>query len=226
MKPPTKPRTSARCRFRPGNASNYIQPLDALRPGDRVVLCARESENSQFYNGNLDQQLANLRRVAKQRGLIEVAEPIARVHSGAEPSWLTATANIAKELGASLLAEAPNRFIRHPACQAIPNLQARTSELEDLKFYTLGVRLVTVVPPNASSTDERSYATKRGQAAKGKRGGRPRQKSPGYKKRVREQLKPRALLLRAEDPVIWSIRAIAVELNVSPSTVADWLANE
>src|SRR5438477_12528940 len=56
----------------PGNPADFFLPLSALKPGDLVILIARDSYWTQELAGNLDEQMAKLRRVAEERGLIVV----------------------------------------------------------------------------------------------------------------------------------------------------------
>lgn len=169
-------RVTARLRLRAGKASNYIAHAPAaIKPGDLVIICCRVSRYAQKHRGNLSDQEENLKQRAKNLGAI-VVETFPYVGPGYDPYWLALAAENAKHLGAKLFAESTDRFIRHPDyhSQKNPNAQARDCDLQDLGRWTSGVELVTDLPPDATPKEVRSYQRKRGQAAKGNKGGRPR----------------------------------------------------
>jgi hypothetical protein len=139
-------------------------------PGQRVVLCCRVSWVNQHRRGNLTDQESYLRQIAESQGMIVVGV-VKYVGSDWDPIWLSRAAHIAQQHGAILVAECANRFIRHLAYAGEDWLDnvAREVELDELRSYTEGVPLATLVPPGAPS---RSALIKRGQTCKGRRGGR------------------------------------------------------
>ena len=215
----TKQLSTARRRVEThGQASKYIQHAeDALNDGDLVFICCRISRRSQDTLAT--QELACLHGAVQfGASVIDVAT---HVGSGFDPSWLTPIAAQAERLGAKLLVTEVTRFIRHPGYgPRDQSAQARESELDDLKFQTLGVPLVTLLHPDASSYECRAFQTRLGKDAKGKRGGRPRKRTPGYKKRLREQKKPQAIEMRLGGA---SLNEISRALNVQRSTVQGWV---
>ena len=130
--------------------------------------------------------------------------------------WLQHAAKIAKAHEAVLIAESPNRFVRSDHYHSVtnPTAQANALELERLKMWTRGVPMYTVLHPDATFEQERSYETRRGPC------GRPPKASPGSIKRRRESLLPQALELRSQGK---SYREIEEVLKVSYSTVRDWI---
>ncbi len=171
-----RPRVSARSRLLPGKASSFIgHAINEIKPGDLVLLCCRVSRHTQEYSGNLADQEKNLRTRAEKLG-VTVIEVFTHVGSGCDPYWLALPAEKAKQLGAKLFAETTDRLIRHPGYHSgrWPNAQARNTELEDLRWWTSGVILTTDLNPDAIPSEVRSYQRKRGQVAKGNKGGRPR----------------------------------------------------
>ena len=204
-----------------GDASKYIGHCKYdLKPGDRVILCLRVSRRQN--RGNLKDQEANLRRRMKMLGVIVIAA-YRRVRSGCDPGWLVIPALHAKKVGAKLVAETADRFIRHPYYHSNdnPNLQASENELRDLKFFTFGVPLLTLLAPNASPRKVRSYQRKRGQQGKGRRGGRPPKREPGWKVERRKSCLAWVLELHSDGK---SLRSISRITDVPKSTVQDWIA--
>ena len=159
-----------------GDASDYIcRASDAIKPGDKVVLCCRVSGYAQNCNGNLADQETNLKRKMDQLGA-NIVDSVSHTGSGFDPAWLERAATLAEKHGAALVAETSDRFIRHPLYHSNdhPKLQARNTDLEDLRSCTYGIPLVTDLPPDASPSDVRGYQRRRGQRMKGRPGGRPR----------------------------------------------------
>ena len=208
----------------PGKASNYIRHAKSeIRPGDKVILFCRVSDRSQ--EANLDDQEANLRWVVEKRGAKVLDPPIRKVKKGWDISWLNEPAARAREHGAKLLAETPNRFIRPRVYDSRYNQDAQASEedLELLRTLTEGVILVTDLHADATAGEERAYEIERGHRAKGNKGGRPKKspkRPPGFKRERRRQTLERVLALREKG---WSIRDIAKAVDVRKSTVGDWI---
>ena len=61
-------RPSVDRRLLPGKASNYINSIDEIKPGDIVVLCCRVSGRIQRHWDNLTDSEASLRHVVATRG--------------------------------------------------------------------------------------------------------------------------------------------------------------
>ncbi|QEG39387.1 hypothetical protein UC8_13640 [Roseimaritima ulvae] len=121
---------------------------------------------------------------------IEVVDVKTHVGSGVDPFWLTSAAAEAERLGAKLLATDVTRFIRHPGyTNRDQTPQARDSELYDLKFATLGVPLVTLLHPDATSSECRAFETRIGKDVAGNSGGRPSKQQARDRKAVYELLK-------------------------------------
>ena len=205
----------------PGKASNYIAPVSVIQPGDKMVIYCRVSEHTQNHNGNLNDQELNLRNELAKLGAIIVGV-VRREKSGWDCKWLAEAVEKARAHGAKLVAETTSRFIRNPDYHSknAPDAQATKEDLQGLAVWTDGVTLVTLLHPDASAGEERSYQTRRGQDAKGKKGGRPRKQLPGRKKERRRELIQQVLTL---DRKGWSRRAIASRISVPKSTIQDWI---
>jgi hypothetical protein len=207
--------------FEPADPSQYFHLIGDVQRGDSVVLCVRVSGRAQKGASNLDDQERRLRTEAARRGA-KVVEVVRHVGSGWDFSWLLPAIMIAKECGAKLLAESVSRFVRSKEYHSNKNSEAQPTDrqLESLRVLSDGVSLVTALDPNASPAEERSWQTKRGQMCKGRRGGRPLSKSPGYKLALRRKLKPMARQMRAEGA---SLGDIVKHTGVARSTVRDWV---
>jgi hypothetical protein len=214
-------------RLERGQASNYIKwSPEVLCPGDKVILCCRVSEASHDRLTNLKDQELNLVERAAKLGAI-VINKVNYVGSGIDPYWLAKVVDKARLVGAKLLAETTDRFIRHPDyhSNSNPNAQARNVDLEDLKKWTEGVVLVTDLHPDALPREVRFYQQHRGQVAKHSKGGRPVRRE--WKKR-RMKFIGKAKALRESG---LSYRQIAgrlnelegMLLNVTHVTVYNWL---
>jgi hypothetical protein len=201
-------------------ASDYISRVGTVAVRGVIIVC-RVSKAHQ--RGHLADQEANLRRVAARAGL-PVLGVVNYVGNGSDPLWLATVADEARRLNAALLAETTCRFIRSPhfspklpaARQELPSL----AEFYDLRQMTDAVQLLTAIDPDAPPPEMRSCHRKRGQQQKGRLGGRPEAKKPGYKKAYRSSNAPMACQLRQEG---YSIGNIARMLNVAKSTVQGWL---
>jgi hypothetical protein len=86
-----------------------------------------------------------------------------------------------------------------------------------------GVQAQTHLHPDASPAEVRSYQRKRGQWAKGRRGGRPAAMPVGYKLRIRLLLRPYAAAMHREGT---SIRGISKTLGVPAMTCFGWLKRD
>lgn len=171
-------RTAWNLRVQAGTASNYIRHFVAeAYLGMKVVLCCRVSRRAQNRTGNLANQLANLEFIAASAGCV-VVEKFCHVGSGNDPFWLIEVTEFALAHGAALLAEATDRFIRNQYYHSntFPDAQATKGELETLQWHTEGITLMTVLPPDASPKEVKSYQRKRGQMQKGRKGGRTKKR--------------------------------------------------
>jgi hypothetical protein len=216
-------KVSAECRLRryiAGKASVFIRNLDTLQPGDKVVLYCRVSIRDNKLN--LADQEAALRAAVAARGA-SVVEVVHVQQGGADSSWLANAVAMAKAHGAKLVAESTDRFKRHRDYHSVdyPDLQATEDDLWNLRYMTEGVPLITLLDPDATPGDVRSYQSKRGQAAKGRRGGRPAKKRTRYQTGQREVCRSKlywlCIVLGME------YRAVARLLNVPEANVRRWV---
>ena len=214
----------------PGKASIYIcHAPDAIKPGDRVILCPRVSRCVQQRNKNLADQEQNLRAEA-ERLRAKVVGVERHVGSSYDPTWLSRALALAEKKAAKLLFESTDRIIRTPAFHSSRSPNSRPTELDFkmLRQYADSVTLTTVLHPDATPSEVRSYQRKRGQKAKGRKGGRP-PKQPRRAWKMRKQARiERAKKLRDAGQ---SYEQIANSLNMrndgfpnqTSKTIYNWL---
>jgi hypothetical protein len=133
---------------------------------------------------------------------------------------------VAKKLKAEgedvlIVAMSRDRLIRHAGFDGTAATERPTSaEYKLLAARMDGIPLATIMHPD--DPDTRGAQTQRGQAAKGKRGGRPRGPSlkPGGLKERQILLLPQVLYLHAEGK---SYRVIGTETGIPWTTVRRWI---
>lgn len=215
-----KQKVSALCRARrwtPGVASHYLKWIEEV-PSERSLVCLnRVSTTPQERAGNLLDQIA-------ENSQALLGRPVVAVVSGVESSsidgyrpLLMKAIRMARLHDAALVVSCRDRLLRHSdydgrRCTEAPAIY----EYETVMDMLDGVIIATILPPD---TPSRGKQIKRGQAAKGNRGGPPKSK-PGWKRDRRDELLPQVRWLRNKG---WSLRAIAGEVGVPFGTVYDWL---
>lgn len=208
-------------RHTPGVASHYIEHFEPN--GTPVVLICRVSKPSQEQNGNLAEQVDKALSDLASVGVtpLKTLTGVETSNIFGERTILERAIAFARQNDAILVAPSRDRFLRrHGVGSGITktNELPRAPEYERLLRMADGVRLATILDPD--SYEARSEQIKRGQSAKGRRGGRPPIQEPGYTKRRRLNLAPRARELRRKGS---SIREIARILGVPPSTIQGWV---
>lgn len=217
------------------DVEKYIEPLN-IQPGDLVYLNCRVSTYSQKSNENPKDQIPGLTAAVEADGG-KVVGLLAHQLNGRDLSWLPHVVRKAREAGATIiLAEATSRFVRHPNYKAndprYNQLQAREVDLLRLFDAADGMRLMTLLDPNASPAQEGSFFKKRGQTVKGNKGGRPRNPEPstaGAVKQFKLDWLPVVLELKKSNPEKWTNRELALEIEkrsgrpTGKSTIGGWL---
>ncbi len=206
-----------------GIASDYISDTRSLKRCQRVVIYCRVSGYVQERSQNLSDQGENLKNELKQRGFV-VLEIISEVASGwkEDRDALKLAAKYALAKDAVLVAESCTRFTRNKDYNSKTNWKVRPTQADyrRLQRDTHGVKLATLINPDATPAKIRSYETKRGKKSKGNPGGRPKKCSPGYKKRERQMYLPIVLELYRQNK---NIAAIARSVNLKYDTVYSWI---
>jgi transposase len=204
----------------PAVLSQSISHLDNLPRGTKVVLYGRVSSD-QRQKDNLPELMTNLQWEAERRGHRAVG-----AFQEIIPGWrkwrleFERAVIAAKDADAVIVTESVTRFRR----SWVPNWQKRRRQFPLSVFDIMqlmqeadGVKLVTVVHPDATPGEVKSYESKRGQGGKGNCGGRPVERFPKKARRVVK--KPKAILMRKQG---YSVREIAHKLKIPPSTVQYW----
>lgn len=205
--------------FKTGKASRVIQPLN-INSGDSTILAVRVSRCEE--SANLDDAEANLRAAVEAAGAT-VAGVYRWIGSGFDPFWIPAAVMRARSVGAvAIFAETTDRFIRNEHYHSVkqPNLQATDRQLDEVAQLADGMPLMTVLDPDATPGEVRSFHTKRGQTQKNRTGGRPAVKRAGYKKQTRWA---NLVDVRRAKRSGMSVREISERLGLKKSTVQDWL---
>ncbi len=188
-----------------------------------MIIYCRVSGRVQERSQNLSDQVKNLKNESKQRGFV-VLEIISEVASGwkEDRDGLLRTVEIAHENDAVVVAESVTRFIRSRDYNSKTNRNALPTgaDYNRLQLETDGVELATLINPDATPEEIRSYETKRGKKSKGNPGGRPKKRDPGYKKRERQMYLPIVLERYKQNK---NIAAIARSVNLKYDTVYSWI---
>ncbi len=210
-------------------ASDYFVHFTALiqdRPGIPRVLYCRVSGREQNRRGNLRDQSDNQHRtVGQHENSVQACyREIAsgwELDDGMDRPTLAAAIATAKKIGAVLVVESTDRLIRSVEySKKNQDVLPTVAEFDKLMRLADGVTLATLLHPDTSPGDVRSHQIKRGQRAKGHKGGRPRITKPGEKKRRREEMLPMVLHLHR---VGESRREIAEWTGLPVMTISDWI---
>jgi hypothetical protein len=205
-----------------GTASDVICEFDEIRDGSKVVIACRVSHREN--KSHLKDQERRLRGELESAGG-KVVGVVRRVHSGWKPEWLHVAVEIAKQHDAVILAESTSRLIRHRNWKTTKEcwtIQPSHRNLQALESVADGVKLVTLLHPDASPSEERSCHTKRTGKA-----GRPRGRS--RKKDAYAFTRTRFLVAlqsrwRRDGRESFSDRHIARKIGRPRSTVRDWIS--
>jgi hypothetical protein len=203
-------------------ASQRTHRFDELQPGDKVYLITCVSWRDR--NNNPADQERSLRRHVEERGA-KVVGVIGYTGPRYDPYYLLHSRFMAEAAGAKwLLAETTDRFIRHRDFHSIdrPDLQATGDQVLELSMIAGKLCLMTHLDPDATPSEVRSYQRKRGQWAKGNKGGGSKRK--GYGPRHGDLPLSVRLKLRELHVGNASIRDIANELKLPKSTVHRWVS--
>ena len=206
-----------------GIASNYIRDIKSLKSGQRAVLICRVSASDQERSKNLRDQVENLKREMERLGFIVIAV-FREIGSGwqEDRDVLINAAEYARANNAVVVAESVTRLIRSGDYNGKTNWEAlpTVAEYRRLQSDTRGVILATLLDPDATPARIRSFETRRGKRAKGNPGGRPRKRSPGYKKRIKQKYMPIVLNLYEQE---LNVAAIARKTRLNYNTVYSWI---
>lgn len=187
-------------------ASDYLYHCKSyLRkyPGTLVILYIRVSTGAQKYKHNLETLETILRSKLKK-----YKSSIVGCYRDVSSGWIlnddrrilinaAEKARKLMKLGKNVLiiTTSADRFLRHVDWTPQNNILPTQKMFKKLAELTFNVPLATLLHPNKQQNGKgvRSYQAKWGQLIKGNKGGRPKKRIPGYKKKRRleklEQLK-------------------------------------
>ncbi len=179
-------RSTCLWRYTPGIASEFIHHLpDLLANGARpVVVYCRVSTLSQKLKGNLDDQVTEAIQMLGALGISRGPNLLVVAHVGASSINanrfdLERAIESARRRNGIVVAVHRDRFIRSSIFDGRRETELpRIAEYMRLKHMADNVPLATLYDPDQPA---RSNQIKRGQKAKGNRGGRPRKRA--WKKR-------------------------------------------
>lgn len=163
----------------------------------------------------MDQERA-LREASKAAGLT-VKGRFSEYAAGWSPQDQEALASAfarARSLGACVLAESTDRYLRHPDYKDTKTLWPTADQFEGLLARAAGVLLATVIDPNAPHEEVRQYQQKRGLLYK-----RPHRYQPRH-----HEARAMAQLRAALRAGVTAKRAVARLCNRPESTVRGWIA--
>ncbi len=158
---------------------NILQfPLKTSSPGQAVLPVGRVSTQDQWDGGNAHDQTTYLTKVAIERGFA-VPETFEICRSGKDLYWLPQMIAMSERYDATPLFTELDRIFRPLAYRVsskegeFSNEDAPYSRLDwsQLKLIIDGTKILVDLPPDATHEERASSSKRRGQAAKGNRGG-------------------------------------------------------
>lgn len=218
-----------------GNASKYIYHLDEYlkqHPDIEALIYCRVSSGPQKYKCNLVTYEKVSLGELKKRGIPVVGCCYSEESSGwvlnDEREELINAIEEAKRLIKKgrkivIVTASTNRFLRNRDFRTTerPYSLPTEADFQQLNELACGVPLVTLLSPDMSEEEVRSYQTKWGQEAKGNKGGRPEKKEPGYKKRRRIRKLDKVRQLHKQGTAVCDIER---QTGIKRSTIIDWIA--
>ncbi len=204
-----------------GPVKQYIHQLPDLLAEDpslAVLLLNRVSTKPQAVDGHLedDRQWCLERLVGCN--IVGQFDEVCRGTLGPHRVVLRNAIERARQLGAVLVVSSRERLIR---AQGYDGTNASDvpghDEYQALAKLGNGVTFATILRPTQRG---RSFQIKRGQEARGNKGGRPQMKTPGWRKRLTKKKRP---LVFASIKEGFSIRKAAAMHGVLESTARKWL---
>lgn len=211
----------------PGDPTIVARRIEDVEVNDNqpvLITCRVSNENQRSHLEG--QENALLESAIKHN--VNVVGIIHHVGKADNPKWIKTLAKHAKRHGVKRIYMTDlTRLCRHPTAhknRSNYHWRPRQQDLEAVKKELGDIEIITMLPPNATHEEILSSQVNRGK--KHRKGGRPRNKSKGYKKQQRVDHINSAHQLRAEG---MTSRQIATKVSgmsgfpVSHNTVARWL---
>ncbi|MCA9070740.1 MAG: recombinase family protein [Planctomycetaceae bacterium] len=217
-----------------GIGSDYLRQLSGLIKDSqkvRGILYGRESRD----NGNLSDQVKQATEELESLG-VEIIATFKEVQNGSiynlDRTEFFKAFEVAKLHNAILVAPSRERIIRSKNYNGnFESDQPTVAEYNALQVLADGVTIATILHPDEFG---RSKETKRGQQAKGNKGGRPPKEKPKTKPHGKVRREAYLPLVLEMHKVGFSLRIIAAELNamddgfpdVCHKTISNWIKEE
>lgn len=210
-------------------AISHLSDLRKAEPELRIVLVPRVSTRWQKRDGHLEDDRRWCEEQLAGCTILKVFEEVGSGKLGKHRTVLEEAIKYAKKHKAVLVASSRDRFIRGKDFDGTN--QSDDPEEEEYQALTEmagGVKLATILKPWKRG---RSLQIKRGQRARGNKGGRPRKKTsgegngkarkkkPGWRKRLTARKRPLVIASIKEG---FSIRKTAAMHGVPESTARKW----
>lgn len=191
-----------------------------------AVLYIRVSTDAQ--KKNVEARINDIIEDYKKAGI-----KIIKVFAEVAPGWsnclgerkkLPQAVCLAKEKGVSIAVTSVDRMIRSVTGGKYDPL--REWDIVELQKITGNVPIISLIPPGTPMKKVTGYLTRLGHKGKGNKGGRPRNKYPGYKNDIREAHRDEVIQLHWEDVSYRKIAKMIFEkykIKISKSTIHKWM---
>ncbi len=207
----------------PKQILRFVQQAN-IQPGEEYAIVYRVTTEKQADNGDLEDQLIELRGIIESAGAKVVYEK-GHIGPGEDSEWLEEVGEFTEQTRVRIISTNLTRLKRHPDAykhRRNYDLQPRLVDLKELRKHTKGARIVTLDDPTAKPSEVWAERSRRGQRRKGRKGGRPEVKNAGYKKRRKNRLLPTVLEMLKQGKRPAEISRI---LGRADSTVRDWITS-
>ncbi|MEW4564210.1 hypothetical protein AB1K70_16855 [Bremerella sp. JC770] len=230
----------------PAVASDYlgyfpdiVTQLLKNKPTAQVVLYIRVSARSQFDRGTNKGQETECVTILEQLGVsnIKIFREVVAGWELLEPcrSRLIAAAELAEKSDGVVVASNTQRFLRNEYYsrddfKRVPTVAEFDSLLARLNKFAPTTRLMTLLDPDLTPGEIRGVESRWGQKRTGKKGGRPKKKSPGHRNLRRRVLLPLVKELHQQGKsarqIVHSIKEFCIENSFdlpNQSTINSWI---
>ncbi len=150
-----------------GTPSSVVDYAHTAASSEKMwILTCRVSSCEQDWKGTMQRQVVWGKTQSDLLGM-PVVGVLCHVGSGFDPSWLAPAVRMAKLINAGLVTRSVNRAVRNPDYHSrlFRSAQARDTDLHELNTVISGVRMATLLDPDASYEVEHQYEIDSGEEA-------------------------------------------------------------